>query len=85
MHLPVTQSNINFLVGWQQAENTAAANNPLATTWSGVPGATAFNNLPGGGHVWNYPTPAAGITATANTLNGGTIPSIVSALQAGML
>jgi hypothetical protein len=83
MHLPVTDSNVNFLVGWEQAENTTAANNPLATTWPGVPGATAFNNLNGGGHVWNYPTPAAGVTATADTLNGGNYPSIVSALQGG--
>jgi hypothetical protein len=83
LHMPTTQSNVDFLVGWQQAENTTAANNPLATTWPGVTGATVFNTLTGGGHVWNYPTPQAGIQATADTINGGNYPSIISALQGG--
>jgi hypothetical protein len=33
--------------------------------------------------VWNYPTAAAGVQATADTINGGNYPSIVSALQGG--
>jgi hypothetical protein len=82
LHAPTTQSNINFLVGWQQTENTTAAFNPLATT-QGEPGATNFNSFGPNGeyHVKNYPDLNTGVKATADTIQQ--YPSIVSALQGG--
>lgn len=60
-----TQINVNTLKAWGAAENTAAVNNPLATTWDmRSKGATMFNSA----GVQNYPTQAIGIAATGQTL-----------------
>lgn len=67
---------VAFLWGWQQAESGAsdvsgADYNPLNTTlkW---PGSTDFNSV----GVQNYPTYAAGLLATQQTLNNGLYPSL---------
>ena len=39
---PVTPGNVEFLLAWMSRENTAAKNNPLATTFPSD-GWTAFN------------------------------------------
>lgn len=80
---PATQANEAFIESWLPRENTAALNNPMATTLY-EPGATAFNTLPGGGHVWNYPTYQTGVTATASTI-GETqhYPALEAALASG--
>ena len=74
---PRTDSNVAFLVAWMGREGTSAAFNPLATTlpW---PGSTDFNSV----GVRNYPTLAAGVAATAQTLTSG-YPAIVGDLRAG--
>ena len=61
---PTTADNEAFLDAQAQAENTTAANNPLATTQP-YNGATNFNYK----GVKNYPSLAAGIKATVDTLN----------------
>lgn len=52
-----------FLVAWQKAEGTTAANNPLATSQD-MPGATVFNSH----GVKNYASRDDGLEATAITL-----------------
>lgn len=77
---PVTPANIQSLLGWMQRENTAAANNPLATTQP-APGAT---DLPGNSAgVKNYPSFQHGVNATVATLQNGYYPNIVSQLKSG--
>jgi hypothetical protein len=73
--LPTSWPNVIALVAWQAAENTRAANNPLATTkpW---PGATLFNAA----GVRNYPSVADGIAATAATLRLGYYAAIRACL-----
>ena len=63
---PVTKRNLWAIVSWIQAEGSAAAWNPLATTqdW---PGATNFNSV----GVKEYLTAEDGLNATARTLNYG--------------
>lgn len=83
---PRSAANIASLETWYRHEwpswPPSAANNPLdSTLWR--PGATAFNTLPGGGHVWNYPTATEGALATAATLENGRYPQILAALRAG--
>jgi hypothetical protein len=77
---PLTATNRALLNAWMKAENTKAANNPLATTQS-YPGATNLAGNTSG--VKNYPTFAAGVAATAKTLTNGRYPGIVSSLRAG--
>jgi len=82
---PGTAANVSSLEAWANHEGpwgTVGRWNPLDTTLT-EPGAWAFNTLPGGGHVWNYPNAAEGAQATAATLLGGSYPSIVAALRAG--
>lgn len=61
--LTPTNNRVNFLLAWMSGENTAAAFNPLATTWP-LPGATNFNSV----GVKNYPSFEHGVYATAKTL-----------------
>lgn len=63
---PRTQRNLWAVVSWCQAEGSAAAWNPLATTqdW---PRATNFNSV----GVKNYASVEDGLNATAQTLNYG--------------
>lgn len=74
---PATKANIDSLKGWAAVEGTKAAYNPLATTLD-EPGATQFNSV----GVRNYPTPAIGAKATADTLKKG-YPSIVASFRSG--
>lgn len=67
MGLPVTANRLTWLLAQSEVENTAAKNNPLATTWNMAsvdPGQTNFNNI----GVRNYSTAEIGATATAKTL-----------------
>lgn len=79
---PNTNYNKTLLLAWSQGENTNAKNNPLATTqyWNG---ATAFNTLQGGGHVYNYSNYQDGVSATVTTLTNGYYPGIVNDLRKG--
>jgi hypothetical protein len=75
---PVTAANVHWFEAWANLENTAARNNPLATTQT----ETGSTPLPGNSAgVQQYPTAAAGIKATAQTLEG--YPSIVAAFKSG--
>lgn len=79
---PTNPANLRFLQAWQQAEGGTAAFNPLNTT-QGYTGATPYNTLRGGGHVWNYPSAAAGLAATKQTLLNGYYDAIVRMLRSG--
>ena len=79
---PVTAANLDAFDAWAAGEGSCAAFNPLDTTQP-APGATAFNTLPGGGHVWNYPSLDTGVRATVETLLNGLYQPILTVLQAG--
>lgn len=81
---PDNANNHTFVIAWMGGESTNAANNPLATTQP-ANGATAFNTLSGGGHVWNYPNPQTGLAATIQTIKNGYYPGLLSNLQSGNL
>jgi len=69
-------ASVAILVAWQAAEGVDAyANNPLAT--ENPNGANGLYNAAG---VRTYPTEAAGVAATVQTL--GAYPGIVAALRA---
>jgi hypothetical protein len=78
---PVTDSNLGAFAAWAAGENTCAQFNPLATTQP-EPGATPFNTLQDGGHVWNYPTLAVGVQATTAALTNGRYQPVIAAFQA---
>jgi len=78
---PVSATNVGAIVAWAAGEGSCAANNPLDTT-EPEPGATPFNTLSGGTHVWNYPSAAIGVEATAATLGNGLYGPILAALRA---
>lgn len=75
---PVNAANRLLVAAWISAEGTKARFNPLATTQS-APGASNFNSV----GVKNYPTFAAGVHATAQTLQNGRYPGILSSLRSG--
>lgn len=81
MGYPDTQSNVNFLVGWQQLEggnwNNTAAYNPLNTT---LQMGSRSNPINGVG-VQAYGSWGQGLQATAQTL--AAYPAITQALAAG--
>jgi hypothetical protein len=79
---PVTGTNVDALVAWAAGEGSCARFNPLDTTQP-KPGATPFNTLPGGGHVWNYPSAAVGLAATVETLQNGLYRPILAVLNSG--
>lgn len=67
MKLEPTYNRMLWLMAQSEVENTAAKNNPLATTWNMASvdkGQTNFNSI----GVRNYSTPEIGARATANTL-----------------
>lgn len=79
---PINDSNVGFLVGWQNREGgnwgNTAAYNPINTTL-GEPGSTPINSV----GVQSYSSWAQGIQATAQTLMGSAYQSILAALKAG--
>ena len=76
---PATPLNVGELASWSSKEGTSAAWNPLATE-KGEPGSWQFNSA----GVQNYPTEAAGVAATAATLEGGYYSPIVADLRASV-
>lgn len=64
---PQSSQGVDALWAWQDAEGGSIHTNPLNTTWF-MPGAVAWNTLPGGEHVWSYASVADAITATVLTL-----------------
>jgi hypothetical protein len=78
--LPQTPDNLRALVAWQNAEGTAAAFNPLATTRSsGQPGESQFNAV----GVKNFASYDAGLQTTIAALQNGLYGPILAALQQG--
>jgi hypothetical protein len=75
---PQTSENVRAIAAWAQAEGTAAAYNPLATTRAAA-GTTDFNGV----GVKNYATYAEGVQATADTLRNGRYANILAALAQG--
>lgn len=82
VNAPVTEQNVKFLDAWQSYEGGTARNNPLNTTQP-APGATPYNTLSGGGHVWSYPNPSVGAQATAETLKNNYYPDLLQAIRSG--
>jgi len=78
---PVTTGNLGAFSAWAAGEGTCAHFNPLATTQP-EPGATPFNTLSGGGHVWNYPSFDVGVDATTTALTNGLYKQVIAAFQA---
>jgi hypothetical protein len=78
---PSTAANLDAFAAWAAGEGTCARFNPLATTQP-EPGATPFNNLSGGGHVWNYPSFAIGVQATTTAITNGLYQPVITAFQA---
>jgi hypothetical protein len=72
--------NQETLTHWEAAEGGASHMNPLNTTWF-MPGATIWNTLPSGAHVWTYASVNDAIIATVNTLLNGLYPTIVAHLR----
>jgi len=80
IHAKGNLENRRLLAAWARAEGGDAAYNPLNTTWP-WPAATDYNRA----GVKNYPSAAAGITATADTLLVRYYKGIVTDLRAGGL
>jgi hypothetical protein len=76
---PQTAANVSSLTGWFAREGGGGANNPLNTT---LPTAGSTGSINSAG-VQSYGTPAEGITATVDTLEGSGYSAIVSALKSG--
>jgi hypothetical protein len=78
---PSSSANLDAFAAWAAGEGSCARFNPLATTQP-EPGATPFNNLSGGGHVWHYPSFAIGVQATTTALTNGLYQPVIAAFQA---
>jgi hypothetical protein len=78
---PTSSSNLGAFAAWAAGEGTCAGFNPLATTQP-EPGATPFNTLSDGGHVWNYPSFDVGVRATTTALTNGRYGQVIAAFQA---
>ncbi len=76
-----TGANVDAIVAWAAGEGSCAHNNPLDTTQP-EPGAEPFNTLPGGGHVWDYPSLSVGVQATVETLTDGLYGPVLAVLRA---
>tara|TARA_B100001029_G_scaffold85080_1_gene69860 strand:+ start:5343 stop:7310 length:1968 start_codon:yes stop_codon:yes gene_type:complete len=82
---PVTAGNVETLLAWMSRENTAARNNPMATTFSSD-GWKAFNyrtkadgtKVP---HVKHYPSFEEGVRSTVLTLLGYSRGNLLSDRQ----
>lgn len=79
LRVPVTKENVQWLDAWAITERGNATNNPLNTT-EPVRGATVLAGNSSG--VKNYPTAAAGVAATAKTIEKYH-PAIMAALHSG--
>jgi hypothetical protein len=79
LNAPITASNVRAITAWEQAEGTAAAYNPLATTQSGYAGETRFNSV----GVKNYSSYADGLDANVKAITNGLYGNILGALQQG--
>ena len=82
---PVTAGNVETLLAWMSRENTAARNNPMATTFSSN-GWKAHNyrTLPDGSrvaHVKHYPSFKEGVRSTVLTLLGYSEGNLLSDRQ----
>jgi len=82
---PVTAGNVETLLAWMSRENTAARNNPMATTFSSN-GWKAHNyrTLPDGSrvaHVKHYPSFEEGVRSTVLTLLGYSKGNLLSDRQ----
>lgn len=73
---PVTPHTLAYLNAWQRAEGGTATNNPFNTTLPYANG-SSYNSV----GVRNYPTPQAGLQATARTLLNGRYGEIVKGLR----
>lgn len=76
---PTTAANVQSIEDWAAQEGGGGANNPLNTTLQ-TAGSTGSINSVG---VQNYANTADGVTATAQTLEGGNYSAIVAALKSG--
>ena len=79
--VPNNSANKAVIAAWATAEDTEALYNPLATTWKGLPGATAYN-YNDGNPVKNYVSQQQGVEATVKTLNQPYVQPIVDAMKA---
>lgn len=76
-----TPARVNFLRAWSASENTAATNNPFATTWNmDVYGSTIFNSH----GVRNYPDENIGLKATLKTLQQPNFKPIYNLIKSGL-
>lgn len=75
---PASKSNLTFLDAWARAEGGNASFNPMNTTQP-FSGAGNYNSV----GVKNYPSAAAGIEATKQTLLNGHYNDIVSLMRRG--
>lgn len=75
---PTTRADVNSMTDWFGREGGGGQNNPMNTTLV-TSGSIGSINSAG---VQSYSTPAAGVSATVQTLLGG-YPAIVRALRAG--
>jgi hypothetical protein len=80
---PVTTENVLFLDTWHTYEESTCKNNPLNTTLKVKGSTNCVQTQTKGVWVQNYPTPAAGTSATVNTLNGAFYSNIRQALKTG--
>jgi hypothetical protein len=76
---PKTESNINFLKAWRQAEGGKASWNPFNTTYE-LSNSTNYNSI----GVKNYNNINDGVNATFLTLNKKIYSNIVSSLKKGI-
>lgn len=76
---PATNANIISVNSWQSREGGGGQNNPLNTTLNCCGAIGNFNSV----GVKNYPTPADGVRANANTLLGGGYSDVLLALRSG--
>lgn len=76
MLIPTCPAVTDVFTAWARAEGGTAQWNPLNTTQS-FPGATTYNSA----GVKNYPSPIAGISATAVTLSYEPYHGLWGALQ----
>ena len=79
LNAPVTADNVRAITAWEQAEGTAAAYNPLATTRTGYAGETDFNSV----GVKNYVSYSDGLDANIKAITNGLYGNILDALQRG--
>jgi hypothetical protein len=80
---PVTTENVLFLDTWHSYEESTCKNNPLNTTLKSKGSTDCVQTQNKAVWVQAYPTPAAGTTATVNSLKGAFYGTIRNALATG--